>query len=597
MAINAKTSGRPRATSRHQDTLLLDNLPIAVVACGADGAILQFNRKATELFGRKPIPGERFDTAVRLLKPDGKPLGETDPMAEALRTGQSLRDVELLLDQPSGPRVRLLANVEPTTSGGAATGAIGSFIQFPQTPSPHSQSLDGLWGEGRRRPQRQSDERYRQLLESLPSAVYTTDAEGRITFYNRAAVDLAGREPELGTDRWCVAWRLYHPDGSPMPHDQCPMAVALTEKRPVRGAEAIAERPDGTRVPFIPYPTPLFDEDGELVGAINMLVDVSDRKRVEEYANQLASIVEFSDDAIVSKDLNGVINSWNAGAQHLFGYTAEETIGQPITMLMPPERRDEEPGILERIRRGERIEHYETVRMRKDGSLVDISLTVSPLRNADGKIIGASKIARDISERKRDEGRRKLLINELNHRVKNTLASVQSISSQTFRGDGGCGPREFEQRLVALARAHDILTRESWDGADLRELAGNVIAPMCIDVGSRVDILGPRLRVRPKVALSLSMAFHELCTNAVKYGALAEGQGRVDLGWSVRSSAGENWLRIRWEESGGPAVKPPSRTGFGTKLLERAVARELKAQVQLQFLPLGVVCDIEAPLE
>ena len=148
-----------------------------------------------------------------------------------------------------------------------------------------------------------------------------------------------------------------------------------------------------------------------------------------------------------------------------------------------------------------------------------------------------------------------------------------------------------------MARAHEILTRESWDGADLRELAGNAIALLCIDVGNRVDILGPRLRVRPKVALSLSMAFHELCTNAVKYGALAEGQGRVDLGWSVRSSAGENWLRIRWEESGGPAVRPPSRTGFGTKLLERAVARELKAQVQLQFLPPGVVCDIEAPLE
>src|SRR5208282_1707675 len=167
------------------------------------------------------------------------------------------------------------------------------------------------------------------------------------------------------------------------------------------------------------------------------------RKRADEYANRLASIVEFSDDAIISKDLKGVINSWNAGAQRLFGYTAEEAIGKPITVLIPPERRDEEPGILDRIRRGERIDHYETVRMRKDGSLVDISLTVSPLKNADGKIIGASKIARDISERKREEGRRKLLINELNHRVKNTLASVQSISAETFRGDTGFQRKEF----------------------------------------------------------------------------------------------------------------------------------------------------------
>ena len=196
---------------------------------------------------------------------------------------------------------------------------------------------------------------------------------------------------------------------------------------------------------------------------------------------------------------------------------------------------------------------------------------MSPLKNADGKVIGASKIARDISERKREEERRRLLINELNHRVKNTLASVQAICAQTFRGEGADLRREFEKRLIALSRAHEILTRESWEGADLRELAGEVIAPLCINIENRVDMLGPRLRVRPKIALSLSMALHELCANAVKYGALAEGLGRVQLGWSVAKSAGEDWLRIHWEESGGPAVRPPSRSGFGTKLLERSV--------------------------
>ena len=324
---------------------------------------------------------------------------------------------------------------------------------------------------------------------------------------------------------------------------------------------------------------------------------ISDRERCAEYADRLASIVEFSDDAIISKDLNGVINSWNAGSERLFGYTAEEAIGKPIYLLIPPERHNEEPGILDRIRRGERIHHYETVRRRKDGSLIDISLTISPLKNADGKVIGASKIARDISERKREEERRRLLINELNHRVKNTLASVQSICAQTFRGESADSRREFEKRLIALSRAHEILTRESWEGADLRELAGEVIAPLCINIENRVDMLGPRLRVRPKIALSLSMALHELCANAVKYGALAEGLGRVQLGWSVAKSAGEDWLRIHWEESGGPAVRPPSRSGFGTKLLERSVARELGAQVQLQFLPHGVICDIEAPLQ
>ena len=581
MAIDAKFMGPPSAvgSSCDWDGALLEHLPVAVIVCGADAGVVQYNRRAVEILGREPEPGECFDQAVQLLRPLGEAGGL---MAEVARSGRPRRDIDLVLQQPSGRRVHLLANIEPAGGGGA----IGCFTDVTACSK----------GDPVRRIE-PSEKGYRELLELLPSAVYTTDAEGRITFYNKAAVELSGRTPALGTDRWCVTWRLYHPDGSPLPHDQCPMAVALKEKRPVRGYEAVAERPDGTRVPFIAYPTPRFDEDGELTGAINMLVDVSDRKRAGEYANRLASIVEFSDDAIVSKDLNGVINSWNAGAQRLFGYTAEEAIGKPIYILIPPERHNEEPGILERIRRGERIEHYETVRQRKDGSLIDISLTVSPLKNADGRIIGASKIARDISDRKRHEERRQLLINELNHRVKNTLASVQSIAAQTFRGESGYRAKEFEERLVALSRAHDILTRESWQGADLRELASEVIAPLCVDRGSRVDIVGPRLRLRPKMALSLSMAFHELCANALKYGALGEGEGRVGLGWSVQSAPAEKKIRIRWEERGGPSVQPPSRTGFGTKLLERAVARELGAQVQLQFLPRGVLCEIEAPIE
>ena len=153
---------------------------------------------------------------------------------------------------------------------------------------------------------------------------------------------------------------------------------------------------------------------------------------------RIASIVESSDDAIVSKDLNGIITTWNKGAERIFGYTAEEIIGKPVTILIPPDRHDEEPAILERIRRGERVEHYETVRQRKDGSRVDISLTVSPVRNADGKIIGASKIARDITERKRKEAQIVVLAREAEHRAKNVLATVQATVhlSQAHAADG-----------------------------------------------------------------------------------------------------------------------------------------------------------------
>jgi PAS domain S-box-containing protein len=262
----------------------------------------------------------------------------------------------------------------------------------------------------------------RELLDALPAAIYTTDAAGRITYYNSAAVQLAGRRPRIGSDEWCVTWRLYWPDGTPLPHDECPMAVALKTGRPVRDVEAVAERPDGTLVRFMPYPTPLHDASGNVIGAVNMLVDLTERSQAEQARQLLASIVESSDDAIVSKDLNGVIASWNPGAERLFGYTADEVVGKSVTSLFPLDLQNEEHAILGRIRLGEKIEHYETVRCRKDGSLVDISLTVSPIRNAAGKVAGVSKIARDISARKKAEHERLLALqDEERRRIANEL--------------------------------------------------------------------------------------------------------------------------------------------------------------------------------
>jgi len=175
------------------------------------------------------------------------------------------------------------------------------------------------------------------LLEALPVAVYTTDAQGRITFYNRAAAELWGHSPGLGTSQWCGSWRLYWPDGRPLPHDQCPMAIALKEGREVRGVEAIAERPDGTRVRFLPCPTPLRDASGRLVGAINLLMDITERHDAQLESARLAAIVVSSDDAIISKTLEGRITSWNAGATRIFGYEASEMIGESILRIIPPE--------------------------------------------------------------------------------------------------------------------------------------------------------------------------------------------------------------------------------------------------------------------
>ena len=272
-----------------------------------------------------------------------------------------------------------------------------------------------------------------EILDALPVAVYTTDAQGRITYYNQAAEDLWGHRPKIGSDQWCGSWRLFWPDGRLLPHDECPMAVTLKEGHPVRGVEAIAERPDGTRVPFLPYPTPLRDATGQLVGAINLLVDLTERRRAEVESAQLAAIVASSDDAIISKTLEGRVTSWNEGASRIFGWEASEMIGQPILRIIPPELHDEEVEILARLRRGERIEHFDTVRLAKDGRRVDISLAVLPIRDSSGRVTGASKVARDVTERKEAEKLQRLLVDELNHRVKNTLATVQAIASEDAR--------------------------------------------------------------------------------------------------------------------------------------------------------------------
>src|SRR5882757_173051 len=258
-----------------------------------------------------------------------------------------------------------------------------------------------------------------ELLQALPVAVYTTDAAGHITFFNEAAAALWGCRPKLNSDQWCGSWRMYWPDGTPLPHNACPMAVALKEGRSFagNGQEAVAERPDGTRIPFMAFPSLLRDAAGEVVGALNMFVDISERKRNEEIAQRLASIIESSEDAIIGKTLEGIITSWNKSAERLFGYVADEVIGNSITILFPPNRLAEEDVILERIRRGQCVEQFETVRQRKDGSLVDISLTISPIKNSLGKVIGASKIVRDITDRKKSEAQIAILAREAEHRT------------------------------------------------------------------------------------------------------------------------------------------------------------------------------------
>jgi len=307
---------------------------------------------------------------------------------------------------------------------------------------------------------------------------------------------------------------------------------------------------------------------------------------------RIASIVESSDDAIVSKDLNGVIINWNQGAERIFGYTAEEVVGKPITILIPPDRHDEEPAILERIRRGERVEHFETVRMRKHGSRVDISLTISPVKNAEGKIIGASKIARDITERKRSEAQIAILAREAEHRAKNVLATVQATVHLTQSDTPEGLKQAIEGRIQALANVHRLFVESRWEGADLHGLAQEELAAYSPGRETRVQIDGPSVLLEPNAAQAIAVILHELATNAAKYGALSVPNGQVRTEWSHEQNG---QLVLRWTEKGGPPVEPPTRRGFGARVMENMVRGQFKGELKFDWHPEGLACEIVLP--
>ena len=402
-----------------------ENAAVALHIVSADGVILRANKAELALLGYtldeyrgRPVADFHADQNV------------IDDILTRLSRGEKLDNYPARLRASDGS----IRHVLITSS---AQFRDGKFVQTRCFTTDVTES-------------RRAEHRFQQVLDALPAAVYTTDAAGKITYYNQAAADLAGRRPQIGVDEWCVTWRLYREDGTLLPHDQCPMAVALKENRPVRGVEAWAERPDGSRIPFIPHPTPILDESGKLVGAINMLVDVSAHKQAQETKT--------------------------------------------------------------------------------------------------------------------------LLIEELNHRVKNTLAVVQALAGQTLRG--AKSPTDFvvsfSGRIAAMARTHTLLSNASWKGAELSALLNDELL-LGGEADPRISLSGPSLNLVSQQALNLALVFHELATNARKYGALATPDGRLAVTWSMESD-GDRSLILRWVETACAGILKPAAACFGTTFSHQIVA-------------------------
>ena len=446
------------------------------------------------------------------------------------------------------------------------------------------------------------------ILDMLPVATVICDARGVILQYNRRAVEIWGRAPEPGQSHkdFTRGTRFREIDGAPLEHSM--LAEVLASGTPVRDVELLVERPNGTQVVVSVNIDPLRNERGELVGAVNCFLDITERQRINdaleesrvharEQEQRLAATYEHAAIGISEVAPDRRFLRVNEATCAITGYSREHLLSTRMFTHTHPDDIDPDRDAFEKQVAGD-LEFYSVEKrfVRKDGRVIWMSVRSSPVRDAAGKLRYVVRVVQDVTERKAAEQRARLLVDELNHRVKNTLATVQSLASQTARAtpQPAAFRESFEGRLIALSKAHDQLTTHHWESADLRELLSAALAPYA-GGSERVVLRGEDVVLRPRAALTLAMSCHELVTNAAKYGALSAPGGRVEINWRIEESA-RAMLHIAWEEQGGPPVTEPERRGFGSKLIEGSIAADLGGRVQLAFATEGLRCEIAIPL-
>lgn len=429
------------------------------------------------------------------------------------------------------------------------------------------------------------------ILDGIGQPFYAVDRNWRIYLYNHDAAQHFGRSAErmIGTTIW----------------ENFPQDIDAERGRILRDVMARREIVRGETMSLVGrYVSYVLFPLGDGLGIV--VRDVTDRRNAERQRElaeealrkrsaELEAVLETIPTAVwftTDPELRNVVG--NRRATELLRMSREadlsSALNQPVHFdvfrngtSVPPEERP-----LHRAARGEVVtDELLEVRFHDDDRRM-ILMRAAPLRNAAGELQGAVAAAADVTERHRHEEHLQLLVNELNHRVKNTLAIVQSIATLTLKDVDPAVRAAFEERLLTLSAAHSLLTDESWDGAHLAAVARASLRAE----RDRIRFEGDDLRLRPKSAVALSMALHELGTNALKYGALSVEHGTVAVRWST--SGGR--FRLRWEERGGPTVVPPARRGFGSRMIEHGLAAELRGEARIDWRPEGVVCTIDAPL-
>jgi PAS domain S-box-containing protein len=442
------------------------------------------------------------------------------------------------------------------------------------------------------------------VLGQLGEGVIVIDPTGRVVFANDAAARIHGAARiELPLSQHSEAYGILTRDGAPCPAPDLPLARALIRDERVVNETWKIRRPDGAVAIAVGSASRVHAPDGHMIGAVLTFHDETRREsaiaalRESDLRQNLALAAGRM--GVWDWDVTNDRLLWNERQCEIYGVDPMQFSGHNDDFIkrVHPECRNQLRSMALAAYADDALFESEFRIVRPSGEVRWVSTRSIALRDDKGRLVRAVGVNHDVTERRRAEEAQSLLIHELNHRVKNTLATVQSLAIQSFRNtsDPAAAHEAFMSRLLALSRAHNVLTRTNWTGAMLREVVAQATQPFRTGDGRRFDIEGPDAQLTSKEALVLSMCLHELATNAMKYGSLGREAGAVRLRWTV-GEGGRN-LHLTWTEAGGPKVSEPASRGFGSRLIEWGLAQELGGTASLNFAPQGLVCTIEAPLQ